>query len=47
MENKDKNTGKKKKTKKKKSEIVSIAELKNKIKHQRGALHKIIKNYLK
>ena len=47
MENKDKNKGKKKKLKKKKSETDSIAELKKKIKHQRGALNKIIKNYLK
>ena len=47
MENKDKNTGKKKKVIKKKSEDDSITELKNKIKHQRGALNKIIKNYSK
>jgi hypothetical protein len=47
MENKDRNTGKKKKAKKKKSETNSISELKKKIKHQKGALNKIIKNYSK
>lgn len=42
MENKNQNTGKKKK-----SETDSFSELKKKIKHQRGALNKIIKNYSK
>ena len=47
MENKNQNSGKKKKTEKKKTETDSISELKKKIKHQRGALNKIIKNYSK
>jgi len=47
MKDEDINKGKKKKTKKKKSEADSISELKKKIKHQRGALNKIIKNYSK
>ena len=42
MENKDKNRDRKKK--KKKSEIDSISELKKKIKHQKGALIKILKH---
>ncbi|MEA3445141.1 MAG: hypothetical protein U9R19_10500 [Bacteroidota bacterium] len=45
MEKKAKNTAKKKKPKK--SEKDSIAELKNKIKHQKDALNKIIKTYSK
>jgi hypothetical protein len=44
MEKKNRNTGKEKKVKKKKSEANSIAELKKKIKHQKGALTKIIKH---
>ena len=44
MKNKDQNTGKKKKAKKKKAEVDPISELKNKIKQQRGALNKILKH---
>ncbi len=42
MGNKGRNTGKKKKTKK--SEIDSISDIKKKIKHQKGALIKILKH---
>lgn len=44
MKNKDQNTAKKKKTKKKKAEVDSISELKKKIKHQKNALDKILKH---
>ncbi len=47
MQRKDQNTVKKKKTKKKESEVDSISELKKKIKHQKDALNKIIKKYSK
>ncbi len=47
MKDKNQNTTKKKKTTKKKSEDDSISELKKKIKHQKDALNKIIKNYTK
>jgi len=42
MRNKDQNRGKKKKTKK--SETDSISTIKKKIKHQKGALIKILKH---
>jgi len=44
MKKKVKNTTKRKKTQ---SEEETIAELKKKIKHQKDALHKIIKKYSK
>ena len=47
MPKQDKNTAKKMKKKTKKSETDSIAELKEKIKHQKDALNKIIKTYSK
>ena len=47
MKDKNQNTANKKKTKKKKSKDDSISEIKKKIKHQKDALNKIIKNYTK
>ncbi|MCK5137718.1 MAG: hypothetical protein KAR19_18175 [Bacteroidales bacterium] len=47
MKKKDQNTVKKERSRKKKTETDSISELKKKIKHQKDALNKIIKNYSK